>query len=532
MKTICLLLFAVSILSSRSVIIRTPNGDIRGFTSDGVDIYLGIRYGQFSERWTSASLPSPWTNTTNATEFGPICHQYGPYNQPSMYNESEQCLFINIWVPTTKNTSLLPVYVWLHGGGYTAGSGNDYDAQNLTRISQSIVVTINYRLGIFGFFPLPNVETRNLGWLDQQLALRWIQENIESFGGNKANVLLFGQSAGGSSSLAHILMPSSWPLYSSAIIQSAGPFTYPDCQQSEENNWNTLQTQFPECQSNLTCFRQLNASLFYQHSTINWITLWPCIGERSQLKEQPIPLIRKGEFNKQISIMGGVTFNEGQTIILTFNHFNMLMNISQYYSFSREYFFPDELIKLYDPTTTDKDYFTALTWLFNDYYIHCPTYFLFNQLSNWSSTIYAYFFQHPTENWAFTPFHFNATHLTEIPYVFHNNFAATQLTLGETNLSLKIIDYLRIFHLNKQPWLSYQINQTVILFDVTKDGKMQTQSGFSQRLNDKCPIILKYVDPDNCQAYLTEQECSKIKHCRWTGHDCVEISKSLFTHNK
>ena len=108
---------------------------------------------------------------------------------PQPLPESEDCLFLNIWVPKTNN-SLLPVRVWFHGGGYTAGYSNDYDGENLADLSQSIIVTINYRLGIFGFFPLPDLSTRNLGWIDQQLALQWIQENIPSFGGDNKNVML------------------------------------------------------------------------------------------------------------------------------------------------------------------------------------------------------------------------------------------------------------------------------------------------------------------------------------------------------
>lgn len=526
MKVFSLLIFFTFIFAIQCVITRTPSGDILGFTSDQVDIYLGIRYGQILQRWAPAKLPSSWTGIQNATTFGVICHQYGPYNQPSKYEESEDCLLLNIWVPSQRNTSLFPVRVWLHGGGYTAGSSNDYDARNLSNLSQSIIVTINYRLGIFGFFPLPTVETRNIGWLDQQLALQWVQENIAAFNGDKTNVLLFGQSAGGGSTVAHLLIPSSWSLYSSVIMQSSGPFLYDTCQEKQQINLKQLETSFPECESNIDCFRQLNASLFYEKLTIDWITLWPCIGERSQLKDQPLTLIRKGEFNKKASILGGMNSNEGQTSVLTFNQFNMAINASQYRPWATRYRMPDELIDLYDPTTTDKDYFTALTWLFGDYYIHCPTVFLFDYLTDWSSSVYAYFFVHPTETWVFTPFHFNATHLTEIPYVFHNDFALTQFTSAEANLSIKIVHYFTSFHLKEQPWLPYKINRTVILLNISNDTNIETRIGFDERLKKHCPSILKYVDSSNCHAYLTEKECSSLEYCRWIDNHCDFYSSS------
>ena len=497
MKAMQIFLVFFNILIVHTIVIQTPRGIIRGFSSNDTDVFLGIRYGHIAERWTLASFPQAWNDTQNATVYGPICYQFGPYNQPFLYNETEQCLFLNIWVPKRVSQSLLPVRVWIHGGGYTAGSSNDYDGANLSRLSNSIIITINYRLGIFGFFPLPNIEERNIGWSDQQLALRWIQENIEFFGGNKSNVMLFGQSAGGSSTIAHILMESSWPLYASAIAQSAGPFLYPDCQQSEETNWKFLEATFPNCKSDLNCYRQLNATLLYEKFSLNWVTLWPCVGTRSQLEEQPIPLIRKGRFNQRVPIIVGMNFNEGQTSILTFNHFQMVINASEYYQLAQSYLIPDSLIDIYDPTTTDKDYFAALTWLFNDYYIHCPSFFSLNHFANWSTPIYAYFFVHATENWIFSPFHFNATHLTEIPYVFQNNFAATQLTNSEMNLSSSIIELFTKFHSNQQPWTSYASNQTVILFNVTTDGSMQTRFGFNERLMKLCPLILKYVDPDD-----------------------------------
>jgi para-nitrobenzyl esterase len=513
-----LLVLTASIFFIQSVIIQTPNGDILGLSSNNTDTYLGIRYGEISARWLPATLPKPWTDIQNATEYGPICYQLGPFKQPLPLIESEDCLFLNIWVPKT-NSSLLPVRVWLHGGGYTAGYSNDYDSENLAYLSQSVIVTINYRLGLFGFFPLPDITIRNLGWIDQQLALKWIQEHIPSFGGDKTNVLLFGQSAGGGSSLTHLIMESSWSLYSSIILESSGPYHLPNCTENEKNNLKLLEITFPECQSNLTCYQELNASRFYQEIIINWITLWPCIGERSQLTEQPLTLIRKGLFNKNVNILGGFNSNEGQSTTFLFNQFNLSMDLTRYHDLAEQYQIPSELINRYDPTITDKNYFNAFTWLIGDYLGHCSNLYLFNHLANLSlSSIYVYFFIHPTENWAFTSLHFNATHLTEIPYVFHNQFAFTQLTSVERNLSLKIIDYFTLFHLSKQPWPSYKINQTIILLNIGDD--MKFQFNYDQQLIEKCKFVFKYIDNDNCSDYLTEQDCLIIVQCQWFGDHC------------
>ncbi|CAF1019238.1 unnamed protein product [Adineta ricciae] len=515
-----LAIWVTSVLFAQCVIIHTPNGDIFGTTSGNVvDTYLGIRYGEISTRWSLARLPQPWAGIINATQFGSICHQSGPFKLPVPTPESEDCLFLNIWVP--KNGSQpLPVRVWLHGGGYTAGSSNDYDSGNLAVFSQSIIITLNYRLGVFGFFPLPNVRPRNLGWIDQQLALQWIQENIPSFGGDKTNIMLFGQSAGGGSSIAHLLMESSWSLYSSVVLQSSGPFRLANCVESEEINWRILNTTFPECQSNLSCFQQLNGSRFYEELKINWATLWPCIGETSQLSDQPLTLIRKGLFNKKANVLGGFNSNEGESATFIFNSNDMSVSSARYQQLAEEFQVPQELVKRYDPSATDRNYFKAFSWLIGDYLSHCANIYLFNHLTKLSpASLYAYFFIHPTENWAFSPLNFNATHITEIPYVFHNQFALAALTPPEATLSLQMIKYFTLFHLSEQPWPSYKSNQTVFIFDVGNNTR-NTRRGFEQSFLDRCQFVLKYLDDGDCQAYLTEQDCLQLDTCQWVDSHC------------
>ena len=525
MSLLHLLVLTTSIFSGQSVIIPTSNGNILGFSSEKNDIFLGIRYGQIPTRWLPATLPTPWNDTLNATQFGPICHQYGPFKEPLPLIESEDCLFLNIWVPKTNN-SLLPVRLWIHEGGYTSGYSNDYDSENLAYLSQSIIVTINYRLGLFGFFPLPTLTSNNLGLLDQQLALKWVQEYIPSFGGDKTNVMLCGEAAGGGSVLAHFIMESSWSLYSSIVIESSGIFHLPNCKESEKINLKLLETAFPECQSNLTCFQQLNASRFYQKLTLNWVTLWPCIGEGSQIKEELIPLIRKGLFNRKARILGGFNSNEGQSVAVLLNQFNMSVSPTKYHELAEQAYIPTELIHRYDPTTTDKDYFNAFAWLFGDYHLTCANLYLFNHVASLaSSPIYVYFFIHPTENWAFTPFNLNATHFTEVAYVFHNQFAFTNFTPAERNLSLKMIDYFTSFHLSEEPWPSYKINRTIIILDIGNDT-MKTQFGFEKELIERCSFVLKYIDSDDCHAYLTEEECLSIKHCEWIDSHCDEMPTS------
>ena len=149
---------------------------------------------------------------------------------PYRYRCSEDSLYLNVWTPAQSVDEKLPVMVWIHGGGFGSGYGHEmeFDGEALCKAGV-ILVTINYRLNYFGFFAHPDLRDEhgvsgNYGILDQVAALRWVQENIEAFGGDKDNVTIFGQSAGGASIVSHLITDLSDGLFSKAIIQS-GTFT-------------------------------------------------------------------------------------------------------------------------------------------------------------------------------------------------------------------------------------------------------------------------------------------------------------------
>jgi para-nitrobenzyl esterase len=182
-----------------------------------------------------------WSGVFDAREFGSHCAQTARIvGTPST---SEDCLFLNVYVPTEDNNSnseadITPpgrgsdahpraVMVWIHGGDFTAGESDDFDAGGLASMGDVIVVTINYRLGVLGFLAHPALTAEspdhasgNYGILDQQLALEWVQQNIRAFGGDPDNVTVFGQSAGGLSVLANMASPGTKGLFHKAIVQS------------------------------------------------------------------------------------------------------------------------------------------------------------------------------------------------------------------------------------------------------------------------------------------------------------------------
>ena len=177
-------------------------------------------------RWREPLPALAWTGVRDATQFGPMCNQAGNPQLP----HSEDCLQLNVWTPNWPMTTAAPVMVWVHGGGNVAGSGVEplFHAETLASHGV-VVVNINYRLGVFGFFSHPALTAEsahsasgNYALLDQILALQWVQQNISRFGGDPANVTLFGESAGATDLNALIASPLAKGLFGRVIAQS-GP---------------------------------------------------------------------------------------------------------------------------------------------------------------------------------------------------------------------------------------------------------------------------------------------------------------------
>ena len=184
---------------------ETAYGPVRGTDDGRVMCWKGVRYaapplGEL--RFRAPQPPQPWTEPADATRFGKTCPQPPVPNFPMNLGAGpdEDCLRLNIWAPSgTQPGDGKPVMVWLHGGAYVLGSGSQpyYNGQRLAADGDVIVVTCNYRLGVFGFLDLSEVGfDANVGLRDVLAALRWVQSNIAAFGGDPQRVTVFGESAG------------------------------------------------------------------------------------------------------------------------------------------------------------------------------------------------------------------------------------------------------------------------------------------------------------------------------------------------
>ena len=210
--------------------VRTAQGPVRGRLQDGSRAFLGLAYAAppvGENRFRAPQPPPVHSGVLDASETGPACPQLA--KGALDIGTSEDCLTLNIWAPS-KSITPRPVMVFLHGGGFNSGSGGLplYEGKHLSATQDVVVVTLNYRLGPLGFFSHSALSaesgqgTGNFGLLDQQAALAWVRDNIAAFGGDKDNVTLFGESAGGMSVCYQLVSPKSAGLFRRAIVQS-GP---------------------------------------------------------------------------------------------------------------------------------------------------------------------------------------------------------------------------------------------------------------------------------------------------------------------
>ena len=213
------------------VIVTTKNGKIKGNQEDKFQSFLGIPYAKppvAGLRFKGPQSLDNWDEIKDTTKFGPIAPQGYEENPPLNHEENEDCLYLNIWTPSADEKER-PVMFWVHGGAFLIGGSirDRFNGARLASYGDVVVVNFNYRLGALGFLDLPNV-TPNIGILDQIAALKWVQENIKSFGGDPNNVTIFGESAGGESVVILLSIPESRDLINKAIVQSgvANPISF------------------------------------------------------------------------------------------------------------------------------------------------------------------------------------------------------------------------------------------------------------------------------------------------------------------
>ena len=218
-------------------VVQTESGKVKGYIHNGTYTYKGIPYGQ-AKRFMPATKPAAWDGVRSSMAYGPVCPLINPTTNVSDESEfayhhdwgypGEDCLRLNIWTQGINDGKKRPVMVWLHGGGYTAGSSQElpsYDGENLSKKGDVVLISVNHRLNVLGFLDLSEFgekykSSANVGMIDLVMALEWVKNNVSNFGGDPNNVTIFGQSGGGGKVTTLMNAPSAKGLFHKAIVES------------------------------------------------------------------------------------------------------------------------------------------------------------------------------------------------------------------------------------------------------------------------------------------------------------------------
>jgi carboxylesterase type B len=463
---------------------RTDTGTVRGVETGGVDGFLGIPYARppvGELRWQPPRQAAAWQGVRDATSFGNRCPAAASTNGPR--SETEDCLYLNVWRPANARPGQrLPVYVWIHGGGLNNGSSNQHDGSLIARMTGVVVVSINYRLGAFGFLAHPALtseagQSGNYGFMDQQAALRWVRRNIAAFGGDPRQVTAGGESAGGFSVCAHLSAPASQDLFGQAVIQS-GSCPSQTLGQAETNG--TSFAQAVGCTDQATaaqCLRNVPAAAVVDASSLARATL---VRGVPVLPQDPDTAVRTGKFNR-VPVLVGANRDEGRTFTPGF----IGMTQEQYSGWVRgQYGDRAETILARYPWPADADRFTpaylAGAIMTDSGYLAgiggCAAQSLVKAFATYTRT-YAYEFGHRTGP-GLTPtpegYVWGAGHAAELAYMWPSFDNGTPIAptfdAAERRLAADMVRYWGSFVRGGQPqaagsahWPSYNLGQRTML---------------------------------------------------------------------
>jgi len=431
-------------------VVATEKGCVRGEPLGTVKIFRGIPYAAppvGNLRWKAPQEHPSWDGVRDATQFGKSCPQLPGTIFRYQLDTDEDCLSLNIWTPKIGPNAKLPVMVWIHGGGLVQGSSsqkvNDrltYDGRFFAEKFGVVVVTINYRLAQLGLLAHPALSAEdtehnvsgNYGLLDQIFALRWVQKNIQNFGGDPQNVTIFGESAGGKSVCALLASPLAAGLFQRAIIQSGGcPSNLRKLRDSAGRESAEAQGDrfaraigCAEASNVLACLRSKTAqeilnTLPGEASILSTAEKWDFIVDGYVLPQSPGHALEAGNFNI-VPVIAGTTGNEASIFTVSLG----IQTVEQYEAYVRSIFrgLADQVLALY-PASAFPSPKAALDALISDVSFVCPTRRFVRDISKYQPKTFLYHFTYVTRVGA--QLGLGAFHGSEIPFVFGNAVNAT-----------------------------------------------------------------------------------------------------------
>jgi para-nitrobenzyl esterase len=454
------------------LVVDTAQGQVRGFIEHDTRKFLGVPFAAppvGANRFRPPQPSAHWSETRNATSYGKSCLQHKEKGvvDPAFVLD-EDCLYLNVYGPSTTAVpeKLLPVMVWIYGGSFIHGTGTFYDGSDLVHADTHgpvLVVNFNYRLGPFGFMFSDALRNENAtfktsglyGIQDQQAALRWVQQNIRSFGGDPDRVTLFGESAGAISLCVHLALPSSAGLFNRALSESGF------CQLSSRADCTArgmnLSTALSCADDNPACLREKKADAILNaipDTTAGW---WPCVDD-TEISAQPLALISKGQWNK-VPVVAGTNKREDALFIcpqyanITSKQYEGL--VFQKYGKT----LGAQILQLYPVNATDPAW--PLITLETDLVFKCPTKWLLDAVQPRDGA-WMYLFAHTPDFAAKLGTCLDVpAHSFELPFIFPSllQIFKNKLSPAEEILGKRMREDWVAFAHAQDPWVRYDGGQ-------------------------------------------------------------------------
>jgi para-nitrobenzyl esterase len=429
------------------LVVGVADGKLQGKRAGATDEYLGIPYAAppvRSLRWEPPQLPARWTGIRPAVAFAPHCPQSaGDFGRASA---TENCLYLNVFRPASSDAGNLPVMVWIHGGGFVGGESDDYNPSALVA-NGVIVVTLNYRLGALGFLADPTLASRpggptgDYGLMDQQAALRWVHRNIRAFGGNPANVTIFGESAGGQSVLVQLASPTARGLFAKAIVESGGYAEYPLPLATAEAQGHAFAVKAgcakPTSRQTAQCLRKLPVSTVLADQDQSGASA----DIDGHVLTQPLKTaLASGNFS-HVPVIDGSNHDEWRLFVALAESEGHFVTAANYQATIRSTLFVSRqlasLIATKYPLSAYQSPPLAMSAVGTDAIFSCPTLLLDQDMSKYTP-VYAYEFndENAPSSYPNPGFPYAATHASELQYLFalpagsHGTLSAQQRRLA------------------------------------------------------------------------------------------------------
>jgi para-nitrobenzyl esterase len=478
--------------------VKIDNGNLEGYLHEGVEHYLGIPYAQppvGDLRWRAPRPIEDWAGTLQVQDNPVRCSQSVAFMDS--LSGSEDCLYLNIWSPEDKPPQPMPVMVWIHGGGFIVGQGSysDHDGMQLAKQNKVVVVSLNYRLGVFGFMAHSalleedpdNPTSGNYGLQDQTAALRWVRDNIEAFAGDPGNVTIFGQSAGGVSVCAQLISPQAAGLFHRAVLQSA-PCATPMSSLAAVSRLGDSVSEELGCNASddeLACMREKApedvAAVHPPDPNFGFgedYTLWWPVQDGHVLPMQFLDAFESGRFNR-VPVVSGSNRDEASLLIWLSHNLRFEPLTAEDYPDRLEYLvgspeLTEQVLEAYPLENYDTP-FEAFTASYSDGFFSCLTRWQSQAISAHTPT-WSYQFDYDNAPFVFPwTVDLGAYHSAEIQYIFGQRMSllGSDFDEKESGLVKSMMGYWVQFARTGDPngsglaaWPVYDASDQTLLFNL------------------------------------------------------------------